>query len=309
MFEGLDKEEAPLPGERASATPQAGAEAAPAAEGPAGEKKPGKLALIFARLRSALPKRKPKAPAPEAAAPAEADASSGIGMPKPKKKLPKAALPLAAGLLLTLGAGAYYYLKIMPHAPTGTKIASTPAVTAKPDETNKAVGPAEGEKAEPPKTGTAATAEPAAPPKEETKPPVQTATAETAIPAPLPPAQPAPAPAQTAKAETAAVLPETRTMNVGIMVPVDFNTQVVKVLTADVELLFVNEQERKNAEKKQFLYEVAIEQEIEAFFKDRFYEDTHYAQDKLMAALFEKFKKRGDMEKLAGVNLLNFSLK
>jgi len=113
----------------------------------------------------------------------------------------------------------------------------------------------------------------------------------------------------TAQAAHGPATPEVRTLNVGIIVPVDFNTQVVKVLTADVELLFTDEKQRAVAEKKQFLYEVAIEQEIELFFKDRFYEDTHYVQDKLMAYLFDRFKKRGDMEKLAGVNLQNFSLK
>ncbi len=48
---------------------------------------------------------------------------------------------------------------------------------------------------------------------------------------------------------------------------------------------------------------------MESFFKDKFYEDTHYAQDKLAAYLSERVKKRRDLGRVVEINLENFDVR
>lgn len=95
----------------------------------------------------------------------------------------------------------------------------------------------------------------------------------------------------------------------GITVPVDFNARMVKVMTADVEVTFASDNDKKSAERRRFLYELEIEKEIGAFFKDKFYEDTHYAQDKLAAYLIERVKKRHDLGRVVEISLENFDVR
>jgi predicted Zn finger-like uncharacterized protein len=95
----------------------------------------------------------------------------------------------------------------------------------------------------------------------------------------------------------------------GIIVPVDFNAQMVKVMTADVEVTFASDKDKKYAERRRFLYELEIEKEIASFFKDKFYEDTHYARDKLAAYLFDRVKKRRDLGRVTEINLENFDVR
>ncbi len=116
--------------------------------------------------------------------------------------------------------------------------------------------------------------------------------------------------AQTGKADDETVdFAEGKDVKFGIIVPVDYNAQAVRVMTADVMITFKSSQERVSAEKKRFLYEMAIEDEIEKFFLEKFYEDTHYVQDKIIADLNSKFKKRRDMGKIAEIDIQNFKLR
>ncbi|MDH5541536.1 MAG: zinc-ribbon domain-containing protein [Nitrospinota bacterium] len=98
-------------------------------------------------------------------------------------------------------------------------------------------------------------------------------------------------------------------LKIGVIVPVDFNAEAVKVMTADVLITFQNTSEYDMADTKRYLYEMAVEEEIEKFFLDKFYEDTLYVQDKIIAQLNTKFKKRPEMGKIAEIDIENFKLK
>ncbi len=303
MFEGLDKVVAEAP----AVVEEQHAEA---------EAKPGKLAGIIAYIKGKLPKRKEKEQAftVEEEPPAETDQGEA---PKKKKTgiLAKIALPMAAGVALMLGAGWYYFVKLKPH----------PVVMAK--------------KAAPAEKPVAPPAQPATEEKKETSatPPIhEEAKAEVpSLPVPPPAQKPEHPPAATAQApkpkdakeiaeaaheearkaalEADKLIPpslvEPSIMKVGVMLPVDFNSSQVKMMTAEVELQFATSSEYKTAETKKFVYELALENEIEVFFKDKFYEETRYAKDRLMAYLFERIKKRGDLEKIVGVNVAELTLK
>ncbi|MBI3581049.1 MAG: zinc-ribbon domain-containing protein [Nitrospinae bacterium] len=95
----------------------------------------------------------------------------------------------------------------------------------------------------------------------------------------------------------------------GVIVPVDFNAQTVKVMTADVEVTFASANDKESAERRRFLYELAIEKEIGSFFKDKFYEDTHYVRDKLEAYLVDRVRKRPDLGRVVEINIENFDVR
>ncbi len=297
------------------------------------ETKPGKTASIISYIKGKLPKRKEKEQSftIEQETLAETDHSEAS---KKRKTgiLNKIALPMAAGIALILGAGWYYFVKMKPH----------PMIMALKSETTKspAVTPTQPIKEE--KKEAPAVSQAPLPAPEVTKPeePKRTETKiDVPTPSVSPPPQegkkPEPPPTATALApkpkgakEIAAVaqedahkaaleaeklippsLVEPSVMKVGVMLPVDFNSSQVKMMTAEVELQFATSSEYKTAETKKFTYELALENEIEIFFKDKFYEETRYAKDKLMAYLFERIKKRGDLEKIVGVNVAELTLK
>ncbi len=303
MFEGLDKVTAEVP----AATEEHPVEA---------ESKPGKLAGIIDYIKDKLPKRKPKEEhftveeeSPTAAEPGE----------EPKKKragvFRKIALPLAAGVALMLGAGSYYFMKLKSHpvavAQKAAAPAKAPAAPAGPVAEQKKAAPPAHEEAKP----EAPKAAPPPPAHEEKKAePPPTATAQGPKPKDAKEiAAAAHDDARKAALEAEKLIPpalaQITIMKVGVMLPVDFNSSQVKMMTADVELQFATSSEFKTAETKKFIYELALENEIEVFFKDKFYEETRYAKDKLMAYLFDRFKKRGDLEKIVGVNVAELTLK
>ncbi len=306
MFEGLDKVAAETP----AAVEEPHVEA---------ESKPGKLSGIIAYLKDKLPKRKEKEKRFTVVEEQAGEAEFGE---EPKKKktgmLVKIALPMAAGVALMLGVSWYYFVRPKSHpvvmaqktaAPEKTTPAPAQPASEEKKETPPAAPPAHEEaKAEAPKA-------PEPPPVHEEKPPE-----------PLPTAAQAPKPkdakeiaavahedARRAALEAEKLIPpalvETSIMKVGVMLPVDFNSSQVKMMTAEVELQFATSSEFKTAETKKFIYELTLENEIEVFFKDKFYEETRYAKDKLMAYLFERIKKRGDLEKIVGVNIAELKLK
>ncbi|MBI5636406.1 MAG: zinc-ribbon domain-containing protein [Nitrospinae bacterium] len=312
MFEGLDKitaEEAPAAAEEHHAE---------------AEKKPGTLSNIIAFIKNKLPKRKQKERAFTIEEEHHAEPDHGEA-PKKKKAgmLVKIALPAAAGVALTLGAGWYYFVKPKSHPVVAAQKAAAPEkalpAPAQPvAEPQKETPPAETHAAPPPAHEEAKAEAPKAPPPpahEEKKPEAPpAATAEAPKPKDAKEAAAAAhEDARKAALEAEKLIPpslvEATIMKVGVMLPVDFNSSQVKMMTAEVELQFATASEFKTAEAKKFIYELALENEIEVFFKDKFYEETRYAKDKLMAYLFERIKKRGDLEKITGVNIAELALK
>ncbi|MBI3794263.1 MAG: zinc-ribbon domain-containing protein [Nitrospinae bacterium] len=188
-----------------------------------------------------------------------------------------------------------------------------PTEEAKHEEPVKPEAPKVAEKTEPVEKKTEeASAKPPAkeeaaapPPEKKEEPPAKTETPKEGLKHEKP--------IELAKKEERLVTPkpvvQNKNLNFGIIVPVDYNAQQVKVMTADVEITFASGKDLTTAEKKQFLYEMTIEKEIEGFFRDKFYSDTHYAQDKLVAHLTERMKRRGDLEKITSINIQNFSVK
>jgi hypothetical protein len=250
-----------------------------------------------------------------------------IKLPKVSRKQKAAALAIAASVVLIV-LGVQNYNNARKHLTAFlTKKHAVVALAPKPAEKTT-----EAKQEAPPASTSVAETKPVESAKPETAP-VQTAKAEP-TPVPQKPVEPKgeeikaekpiSAPTVVAKveppvktepvaepvvAQAAKPVGENTNISFGIIVPVDFNTQMVKVMTADIELTFASGKDKKSAEKKQFAFEMAIEKEIEIFFKDKFYENTHYVQDKLAAHLMERVKKRNDLGKVTAVNIDNFIVK
>ncbi len=237
-------------------------------------------------------------PASEGAKPEESTAEAAFLKRLGKRRLPKlskkqklAAVSIAASAALAFF-GAYWYRMAGEQPPAISEEKRVAAALPKQGAGVAAVQPA----AQPEKK---------IGPEQAQKPETEAKPVEVEKPEPSVPAAKAESP-PTITAQPRAV---GNNISFGIIVPVDFNTRMVKVMTADVEVTFASDNDKKYAERRRFLYELAIEKEIESFFKDKFYEDTHYARDKLAAYLFERVKKRSDLGRVVEINIENFDVR
>jgi hypothetical protein len=93
-----------------------------------------------------------------------------------------------------------------------------------------------------------------------------------------------------------------------VYLPVEFDAETTKILNMNVELLFESEAIAKVVREKPFFTAVTVEKEIDSFFRDKFYEETVFAQDKLEEFLAKNLKTAKQFAGLKDVRLSAFSI-
>ncbi|VAX14865.1 hypothetical protein MNBD_NITROSPINAE04-1770, partial [hydrothermal vent metagenome] len=96
-------------------------------------------------------------------------------------------------------------------------------------------------------------------------------------------------------------------VNLGIFYPVEFDAEVGRVMNVDVDLVFENNQQRDEILGRTFYSIVTVENAIGEFFKDKFFQDTMFVQEKLELYLNKELKKAEGLEGLKLVRLGNLT--
>lgn len=112
----------------------------------------------------------------------------------------------------------------------------------------------------------------------------------------VPAAPPPPAP----------VVPKERLARLGIILPIAFSSEETKVMTMNVKLELENKEAADRIKEDPLYYEGILEDLVDQFFRDKFYEDTHFVREKLKEVIIrhlnEKMKngriKKVDIEEL-----------
>ena len=84
-------------------------------------------------------------------------------------------------------------------------------------------------------------------------------------------------------------------MSFTIYLPVEFDAEISRVMKLDMTMIFENFEIRDDAMQRSFYLTVQVENTVDAFFEDKFYADTVFAQDKLEEFLNEKLKAMAPM--------------
>jgi predicted Zn finger-like uncharacterized protein len=93
-----------------------------------------------------------------------------------------------------------------------------------------------------------------------------------------------------------------------VYLPVEFDAETTKILNMNVELLFESETVAKIVRERLFFSAVTVEKAIDGFFRDKFYEETVFAQDKLEEYLAQNLKTVKQFAGLKDVRLSAFSI-
>jgi predicted Zn finger-like uncharacterized protein len=93
-----------------------------------------------------------------------------------------------------------------------------------------------------------------------------------------------------------------------VYLPVEFDTEATKVLNMNVELIFESETVAKLVRERLFFSAVTVEKAIDGFFREKFYEETVFAQDKLEEFLVQNLKAVKQFAGLKDVRLSGFSI-
>ena len=93
--------------------------------------------------------------------------------------------------------------------------------------------------------------------------------------------QPSQAETQTASTPPAPPVPEERLARLGIILPISFSSEENKVMTMNVKLELENKESADIIKKNPMYYEGILEDSVDQFFRDKFYEDTHFVREKL----------------------------
>ncbi|MBI5816578.1 MAG: zinc-ribbon domain-containing protein [Nitrospinae bacterium] len=119
-------------------------------------------------------------------------------------------------------------------------------------------------------------------------------------------------PAKEAKPEdvkqAVAVKPSGPTVKLGVYLPVDFDAEATRIMNMDVELIFDSDIMAGAVRDRMFFTEVTVEKQIDSFFRDKFYEETVFAQDKLEEYLVQNLKAVEQFAGLKDVKLRNFAV-
>lgn len=67
----------------------------------------------------------------------------------------------------------------------------------------------------------------------------------------------------------------------GIYLPVEFNREATRIMNIDLELVFESGAIKEAFAKRKFYAAVTVEEAIQSFFQNKFYEDTIFVQEKL----------------------------
>jgi hypothetical protein len=93
-----------------------------------------------------------------------------------------------------------------------------------------------------------------------------------------------------------------------VYLPIEFDAETTKILNMNVELLFESETVAKIVRERLFFSAVTVEKAIDGFFRDKFYEETVFAQDKLEEYLAQNLKTVKQFAGLKDVRLSAFSI-
>jgi predicted Zn finger-like uncharacterized protein len=93
-----------------------------------------------------------------------------------------------------------------------------------------------------------------------------------------------------------------------VYLPVEFDAETTKVLNMNVELQFESETVAKLVRERLFFSAVTVEKAVDNFFRDKFYEETVFAQDKLEEFLAQNLKTVKQFAGLKDVRLSAFSI-
>jgi flagellar basal body-associated protein FliL len=93
--------------------------------------------------------------------------------------------------------------------------------------------------------------------------------------------QPPQAEMQTATPPPAPPVPEERLARLGILLPVSFSSEETKVMTMNIKLELENKTAADIVKKDPLYYEGILEDSVDQFFRDKFYEDTQFVREKL----------------------------
>ena len=119
------------------------------------------------------------------------------------------------------------------------------------------------------------------------------------------PPAPAPRPSEVfAKAPSSGKYP----VSFVVYLPVEFDAETTKILNMNVELVFESEMVAKIVRERLFFSAVTVEKTIDGFFRDKFYEETVFAQDKLEEFLAQNLKTVKQFAGLSDVRLSAFSI-
>ncbi|VAX20679.1 hypothetical protein MNBD_NITROSPINAE01-1316, partial [hydrothermal vent metagenome] len=100
-----------------------------------------------------------------------------------------------------------------------------------------------------------------------------------------------------------------RPVKIGVYLPVEFDAEAIRIMNVDVELTFETRAESDAIQDRMFYTAVTIEGLISGFFKERFYEDTIFAQDKLEEHISHSLNKKSEFKGLTGVKLATLKFK
>ena len=114
--------------------------------------------------------------------------------------------------------------------------------------------------------------------------------------------------AQKPQVQQAAVKATGPNVKLGVFMPVDFDSEASKIMSMDVELVFDSDIMAGAVRERSFFTAVTIENQIDAFFRDKFYEETVFAQDKLEEYLVQNLKAVQQFAGLKDVKLSNFTV-
>jgi len=96
-------------------------------------------------------------------------------------------------------------------------------------------------------------------------------------------------------------------INIGVFLPVEFDLEAIRIMSVTVNLVFESAEFRDDAYGRVFYSTVTVENAIETFFKDKFYTDTVFVQDKLEEFLMQSLKSSREIIGVKAVRLENLT--
>ncbi|MFV1976399.1 MAG: zinc-ribbon domain-containing protein, partial [Candidatus Scalindua sp.] len=104
--------------------------------------------------------------------------------------------------------------------------------------------------------------------------------------------EPLPAPAEDDK-KTTSGMPESDSLivKIGSIIPITYDAEKTKIMSMIIKLKMDTDETAREARNNIPIFEEIIEEAVDAFFKDSFYEDIHFVQDKLKDAITAQLNK------------------
>ncbi len=119
--------------------------------------------------------------------------------------------------------------------------------------------------------------------------------------------RPLPAPAKEDKKITPGV-PESDSLivKIGSIIPITYDAEKTKIMSMIIKLKMDTDETAREARNNMPIFEEIIEEAVDAFFKDSFYEDIHFVQDKLKNAITVQLNKSLQRGTIKGIDFEDF---